>query len=60
MRTVELDTADLSTKEGRIKYLNYKNSKQWILITDCMGTEAVFEHNEKEEEYYKQLLTKKS
>ena len=34
MRTVELDTADLSTKEGRIKYLNYKNSKDWALLTD--------------------------
>ena len=43
MRTVELDTADLSTKDGRIKFLNYKNSKEWKLLTDCMGTEAVFE-----------------
>ena len=43
MRTVELDTVDLSTKEGRINYRNYKNSKEWTLLTDCMGTEAVFE-----------------
>ena len=43
MRTVELDTVDLSTKDGRIKFLNYKNSKEWKLLTDCMGTEAVFE-----------------
>ncbi len=48
MRVVQLDTVDLSTKQGRVKWLEYKQSKDWKLITDCMGTEAVFEKIENE------------
>ena len=43
MRIVELSTVDLSTKEGRLQWLEYKNDSNWKLISDAMGTEAVFE-----------------
>ena len=43
MRTIELTTVDLATKDGRLKWLEYKNNPNWKLINSCLGTEAVFE-----------------
>ena len=43
MRTVELTTVDLTTKHGRLKWLEYKNDPEWKLINSCLGTKAVFE-----------------
>ena len=44
MRTIELTTVDLATKDGRLKWLEYKNNPEWKLIADNIcGTQAVFE-----------------
>jgi hypothetical protein len=44
MRTVELTTVDLATKNGRLKWLEYRNNPEWKLIADNIyGTEAIFE-----------------
>ena len=43
MRTIEITTVDLSTKDGRLKWLEYKNSPNWKLLTGSIGTEVIFE-----------------
>ena len=41
MKTIHLKEVNVSTKEGRLKWLEYKNSSEWTFLADT-GTKSIF------------------
>jgi len=41
MRTIHLKEINVSTKEGRLKWLEYKNNPEWTFLADT-GTKSIF------------------
>ena len=42
MRTIEIKEINVSTKQGRLDWLNYKNNPEWSFLAET-GTIALFE-----------------
>jgi hypothetical protein len=42
MRTVEIKEINVSTKQGRLDWLDYKNNPEWSFLAET-GTIALFE-----------------
>lgn len=42
MKTIEIKEINVSTKEGRLEWLEYKNNPNWSLLAD-VGTKSIFE-----------------
>ena len=50
MRTIEVKEINVSTKQGRLDWLDYKNNPEWSFLAET-GTIALFERVEQKKRY---------
>ena len=50
MRTIEIKEINVSTKQGRLDWLDYKNNPEWSFLAET-GTIALFEREEQKKRY---------